>query len=95
MQDSTEARLAALVQRVSDLADDLHELREIRKEDHHRLRNVESAVKGMVDAQKLARDAEDRQYRRVANALQWGGFAVGLGLFALALITLLVHTAGP
>ena len=80
------------MQRVTDLAEDVAEMRAIRKDDHHRLRSVEAAVQGMIDAQKAARDAESRQYQRMARSIQFGGIAMAVGMFTLSLITLIVHT---
>jgi hypothetical protein len=53
------------MQRVTDLADDVTELRDTRKEDHHRLRSVEATVNLLLDAQQDARRAEARQYQRL------------------------------
>ena len=68
------------------------ELRQLRKDDHHRLRGVEAAVSQMIDAQRSARDAESRQYRRMANAIQMGSVVMAAALVALGVITILTHT---
>ena len=92
MPDSTEARLAALVQRVSDLADDVAELREIRKEDHHRLRSVEGAVKGMVDAQRSAREGEARQYQKLGARIAIVGLLLTACIVAISCVSLYLAT---
>lgn len=90
MPDSTESRLAALVQRVTDLADDVAELRQIHKEDHHRLRSVEAAVKGFIDAQSSAREAERRQYARLGSRLTIVGLLLTLAAVLSPIIVALV-----
>lgn len=63
-------RIARLEQAVDDLRSDVESVREAVAADHHRLRNTEAAVNMMLEAHKKARDAEDRQYRRVELRLQ-------------------------
>lgn len=70
MPESVESRVAALTQRVEDLAGVIEEVRMATREDHHRLRNVESAVSRMIDAQKAAREGEREQYRRLGIRMQ-------------------------
>lgn len=84
--------VGVLAERLEGVRDDVAELRQLQRDDHHRLRTVEAAVKGMIDAQKAARDSEARQYRRVANAIQVGGLAMAAAMVALTIVTLLLHT---
>lgn len=72
-------RIARNEQAIADLRADVAEIREAMRSDHHRLRDVESAVGLMLDAQKRARRAEQVQYRRVELRLQWLALAVGVG----------------
>lgn len=81
-----DVRLAVLEQKVQGLVDDVAELNLIRKEDHHRLRNVEGSVKMMLEAQELGREAERRQYARLVLWLQ---VAAGLGALVAAAVALL------
>lgn len=84
-------RIARLEQALADVRDDISEVRRAAAADHHRLRDVEAAVSLMLEAQKLARRAEDRQYRRVANAIAFGGLVMALALVALTAVTIVLH----
>jgi type VI protein secretion system component VasF len=77
-------RLARLEEKLSGVVDDLGELRQIRKDDHHRLRSVEASVSMMLEQQRDARKAEQRQYDRLVLWLQ----------VAAVLVALLVGVAG-
>lgn len=83
--------MEVLVERLEGVRDDVAELRQQRKDDHHRLRSVETAVSQMIDAQKAARSQEQRQYRRMANAIQLGGLAMAMSMVALTIVTILIH----
>ena len=67
--------------------DDVHELRQARRDDAVRISAVERAVQRMGDFQQAARRAEERQYRRVANAVALGGLAMAAAMVILALVT--------
>lgn len=84
--------LGVLTERLEGVRQDVAELRTQFKEDHHRLRTVESAVSQMLDMQKMARQAEARQYKRVANAIQLGGLVMAAAMVALTVVTILSHT---
>lgn len=77
-------RIARNEQSISDLRSDIQELREALRGDHHRLREVESAVSLMIDAQKQARREEHNQYRRMEIKLQWLAVAVASGGLCLS-----------
>lgn len=68
------------------------ELRQAQRDDHHRLRSVESAVSQMIDAQRSARESEARQYRRMANAVQLGGLAMAIAMVVLTIVTVVAHS---
>lgn len=84
--------MAVLVERLEGVREDVAELRQYRKEDHHRLRTLEASVKTMVDAQRAARESESRQYRRMASAIQVGGLAMAVAMVVLTIVTILSHT---
>lgn len=88
---TVDARLARIEEQIREAREDVSELREQRREDHHRLRNVEYSVGQMIDAQKRARQGEERQYRRLATAIQIGSFALALALAALTIVTAVTH----
>jgi len=69
--------IGVLVERLEGVRQDVAELREAQREDHHRLRSVESAVKQMIDAQQVNRRGEERQYRRLEVRVQVLTLAVG------------------
>lgn len=90
--DEERVTLGVLAERLEGVREDVAELRQQRREDHHRLRNVETAVGQMIDAQKAARESESRQYRRMANAIQFGGLLMAAAMVVLAIVTALAHT---
>lgn len=83
--------LAVLVERLKGVSDDVAELRQQHREDHHRLRTVEGSVTRMIDAQRIARESEAEQYRKVAQAIAFGGFVMAAALVALAVVTIVIH----
>lgn len=83
--------IGVLAERLKGVQEDVAELRQYRKEDHHRLRSVESAVTQMIDAQKTARQSEAHQYRRMAQSIQLGGLLISLAMVALAVVTIVLH----
>lgn len=92
MEREQGVTLGILAERLEGVREDVAELRQQRREDHHRLRNVESAVSQMIDAQRSAREAESRQYRRMASAIQMGGLAMAVAMVALTIVTVLAHS---
>lgn len=83
MPQTDGERLATIEQILRDRGDDLHELREENKRTRTRLHNLEGAVGGLMDVQKVARRDEATQYRRLEIKLQ----AVGLLLAAAAILS--------
>lgn len=92
MSSGEGVTIGVLVERLEGVRQDVAELRQQRKEDHHRLRSVEAAVSQMIDAQRSARQSEARQYRRVATAIQVGGLAMAVAMVLLTIVTILVHS---
>lgn len=90
MPPSDAERLATIEQVLRDVRADVDELRVTRREDHHRLRDVESSVSLMLEAHKDARRAEDAQYRRLEVRIQVLSISIGLGglLMAVAVAVL-------
>jgi len=89
--EATGVTIGVLVERIKAVQDDVAELRQQRKEDHHRLRNVEAAVMQFTDAQKLARESEQRQYRRLGTKIALGGLAIAVGMLILSIVTILAR----
>jgi hypothetical protein len=56
-----------------------------------RVRSLENVAESFLAAQRLNRQKEERQYRRVANAVQFGSMVMAVALVALSLITLLTN----
>ena len=81
-------RIARLEQRQDDFDERLVALDKRLREDHHRLRGAEAGVQALLDAHKEARRAEDRQYRRLALAIQWGGLAMAIAMMLLTAVQL-------
>lgn len=77
MREPEGVTIGVLVERLEGVRQDVAELREAQREDHHRLRSVESAVKQMIDAQQVNRRGEERQYRRLEVRVQVLTLAVG------------------
>lgn len=92
MTPSDAERLATIEQVLRDVRDDVHDLRDVRKEDHHRLREVEAATSKLVQAHKETQDRRDYQLRRLGVKIQWLTLAVAGGSFALGVVVaLLAH----
>jgi len=64
-------RIARNEQAITDLREDVRDIRTSATSDHHRIRNVEDAVNLLLEAQKQARRAEHTQYRRLEVRVQW------------------------
>jgi hypothetical protein len=89
---SDQERLATIEQVLRDVRDDLRDLRDEQKADHHRLRTVEGSLLLLVDEHKQTRERRDYQLRRLGIKVQWLTLAVALGSFALGVtIALLAH----
>lgn len=91
MEPRQGVTIEVLAERIKAVQEDVSELRQLRREDHHRLRSVEASVSAMIEAQKLARAGEARQYRRMGNLIALGGLAVAVGMFALTIATIMIH----
>lgn len=84
-------RLAAVEQRLTDMRREFDVHLDDAQRRSNRIREVESALLLLVDAQKRARDAETQQYRRVEVRLQALTVAVAFAAFLLSLTIWLVH----
>lgn len=84
--------IGVLAERLEGVRQDVAELRQQRREDHHRLRSVEAAVTQMIDAQRAARESESRQYRRMASAVQVGGLTMAVMMVILTIVTIVAHS---
>ena len=92
MSPSDAERLATIEQVLKDVRDDVHDLREEQKGDHHRLRAVEASTALLVSAQKETRERRDYQIRRLAVRVQWVTLGVAACSFALGVtVALLAH----
>lgn len=57
-----------------------------------RLHNLEGFAQAYLDVQRQHRRAEQRQYQRLATAINVGGLAMSVGMLILAAVTLYLHT---
>lgn len=92
MPEAEGVTIGVLIERIKAVQQDVAELRQSHREDHHRLRSVESAVRQMIDAQRAARESESRQYRHMATAIQVGGLAMAVAMVILTVVTILAHS---
>ena len=91
MPEPLESRVAVLGQRVTDLVDDIDELKAEVKGYHHRLRGVEAAVNLLLESQKAARRDESSQYRRLELRLQWLAIAVAFAGVVVSVVLVVIH----
>ena len=89
--ESVEVRVGVLSQRVTDLVQDIDELKREVHGYHHRLRGVEAAVALLVEQQKDSRRAEQSQYRRLELRLQWLAIAVTLAGVVVSVVLIVIH----
>lgn len=92
MPENQGGHIGVLAERVKGVQEDVAELRQQMRDDHHRLRSVESAVTHMIDAQTAARQSEAKQYKRMTLAIAFGGVLMALAMVVLTVVTLIVHT---
>lgn len=92
MEQREGVTIAVLAERLKAVQEDVSELRQIRKDDHHRLRSVESSVAMILEAQTLAREAEERHLARLGTQVALGGLAVAIAMVALTIATILINT---
>lgn len=91
MADGLDSRVAENTATIRALDDDIRELREQAKADHHRLRAAEAAVALLVDAQKEARRAEASQYRRLELRVQWLSVAIAFAAILVSVVLTVIH----
>jgi hypothetical protein len=85
-------RLATIEQVLKDVRDDIHDVREEQKEDHHRLRNVEEATTQLVGEHKRTQERRELEMRRLGVRIQWLTLVVALASFGAGIaIALLTH----
>lgn len=91
MPPSDAERLATIEQVLRDMGSDFTELRDLRRDDHHRLRDVESAVTLLTEANKQAqRSTSDRQ-RRLELRTEVLAVVVGFAALVEPFLYALVH----
>jgi hypothetical protein len=84
-------RLARLEEKVDGLVADIADLCREELRSRGRLHDLEGFAAAYLETQKVHRRAEDRQYRRLANAIALGGLAMTFGLLVLGALTLYLH----
>lgn len=77
---------------MDDLKVDVNAIAEEERRTRKRLHDLEGFASAYLDIQKNARRQEDRQYRRVANAVAIGGLAMAVAMVVLTIVTILYHT---
>lgn len=90
MPDQGE-RITAVEVELRGLRDDMSELREEQFRVRRRVHDLEGFASAYLSIQKENRRSEDRQYRRLANAVGIGGLAMSAGMLILAAVTLYAH----
>ena len=84
-------RLAAVEQKLYDMRREFDSHLDDAQRRHNRIRELENAMLLLVEAQKNARAAESKQYRRVEVRLQTLTVAVAFAALMLSLTIWLVH----
>lgn len=80
-----------LAERIEGVRRDVAELAEEQQRNRARLHNLEGFAAAYLDVQREHRRQEDRQYRRIANAIALGGLVMAAAMVALTLVTILAH----
>lgn len=83
---SEPERLAALEEWRQGVREDLGELVAETARTRRRLHNLEGVAQAFADAQKVAREAEARQYRRLTLALGFLGVVVAIAAIIVPLV---------
>lgn len=91
MPPSDAERLATIEQVLRDMGGDFQELRDLRREDHHRLRDVESAVSLLTDASAQSRRSTDERQRRLELRTEVLAVVVGFAALVEPFLYALVH----
>ena len=73
------------------MQDDVTELVTEGNRTRGRLHNLEGFAQAYLDVQREHRRSEERQYRRLTNAINLGGLAMSVGMLILAAVTLWAH----
>ena len=89
--DGLESKVAENTEAIRGLREDVHELRDDHKDDHHRLRTLEAAVKKLVDASNDARRSEQNSMRRVEIRIQWLTASVALATVVVSILLAVIH----
>lgn len=74
-----------------ELRGDVGERKHEEERTRHRLHDLEGAVNLLLEAQKMARRAEDKQYRRLELRLEVLTLVIGFAAVAAAVIPLFLH----
>lgn len=90
MPDQGE-RIAALEVTVAEMGKDIVSLSAQIERSRTRLHNLEGFAQGVLDIQRENRRQEERQYRRIGNAIALGGLAMAAALVVLTAVTIIIH----
>lgn len=80
-----------LAERIEGVRRDVAELAHEQQQHRTRLHNVEGFVAASLEVQRQHRRQEDRQYRRLGNAIALAGLAVAAAMLVLSVVTILLH----
>lgn len=80
-----------LAERIKGLREDVSTLTEESARTRRRLHDLEGFAQAYLDVQKVHRQSEERQYRRLTLAVAAGGALMSGAMVALTVVTLLVH----
>lgn len=75
-----------LAERLSGVREDVHELGQEQHRMRERLHKLEGLTQALVDTQKVNRQAEARQYRRLELRMQLLTIVVGLAAVAVPIV---------
>jgi hypothetical protein len=84
-------RIATLEEAVRGLREDVQSMSTQLDRSRTRLHNLEGFAQAYLDTQKVNRRQEDRQYRRMATAIQFGGLIMAAAMVLLTVVTLMIH----
>lgn len=90
MPDSEGAHIARLEERVAGVREDLAGIVEEAKRTRTRLHNLEGFTQAYLDAQKMNREAERKQYRQLMTRLQILAVVVAVAGIVVPVVVVLV-----
>ena len=91
MPGDPSERLARVEERLGELRREFDKRMRDADERSDRVRELEAAMKLLLQAQKVAREQEDRQYRRLELRIQILTLVVGLAAVVSSVVAVYAH----